>query len=283
MIRLDNVKVTFKDKVAVDLGRIIEIADGERVGIIGSNGAGKTTLLKSMLGLVPHKGKISLGIPSNEIAVHMQQNSYIETVPIKVIIEMIMGCKISDNPKLVEMIKFFEFEECLKKRWKHLSGGQKQRLTLILVMCKDSDIVMFDEVTSGLDFETRGRLMDKLVEWYKDKQTTLLITSHYYTELDNLTTKILYLKDGRVVDYGSKEELFRKYCGNAVLVFEDTDKTEKLAKEYKRILSPEGTIAISCSNEDEELEVTKKLIKDQINYRRSNSDIEMMTINAEEK
>ena len=63
MIRLDNVKVSFKEKVAVDLGRTIEIEKGERVGIIGSNGAGKSTLLKSILGLVPHQGNITLGIP----------------------------------------------------------------------------------------------------------------------------------------------------------------------------------------------------------------------------
>ena len=265
MIRLDNVKVSFKDKVAVDLGRVVEIKDGERVGIIGSNGAGKTTLLRSILGLVPHKGNITLSIPSNEIAVHMQQNSYIETVPIRVIIEM---------------IKFFEFEECLKKRWKHLSGGQKQRLTLILVMCKDSEIAMFDEVTSGLDFETRQRLVEKLVEWYRDRKTTLLITSHYYTELDNLATKILYLKDGRVVDYGSKEELFRKYCGNAVLIFEDTERASAIAKDHKRIFSSDEDIALSCSSMEEELEITEKLIKNHINYRRSDNDIEMMTINA---
>ena len=280
MIRLDNVKVSFKDKVAVDLGRVVEIKDGERVGIIGSNGAGKTTLLRSILGLVPHKGNITLSIPSNEIAVHMQQNSYIETVPIRVIIEMIMGCRINENPKLVEMIKFFEFEECLKKRWKHLSGGQKQRLTLILVMCKDSEIAMFDEVTSGLDFETRQRLVEKLVEWYRDRKTTLLITSHYYTELDNLATKILYLKDGRVVDYGSKEELFRKYCGNAVLIFEDTERASAIAKDHKRIFSSDEDIALSCSSMEEELEITEKLIKNNINYRRSDNDIEMMTINA---
>lgn len=282
MIRLDNVKVTFKEKVAVDLGRVIEIEEGERVGIIGSNGAGKSTLLKSILGLVHHKGNITLGIPSNEIAVHMQQNEYIETVPIRVIIEMVMGCKISENPKLVEMIKFFEFEECLKKRWKHLSGGQKQRLTLILVMCKDSEITMFDEVTSGLDFETRQRLMDKLVEWYSDKKTTLIITSHYYTELDNLATKILYLKQGKVVDYGSKEELFHKYCGNSVLIFADTEKTWEIAKNHKQILAPEGFIALSCGNSAEELEITQKLIKNCINYRRSDNDIEIMTINAGE-
>ena len=281
MIRLDNVKVSFKDKVAVDLGCVVEIAEGERVGIIGSNGAGKTTLLKSIIGMVPHKGNISLGVPLNEISVHMQYNSYVDTVSIRNIIEMVMGCKIQDNPSLVEMIDFFEFEECLDKRWKHLSGGQKQRLTLILVMCKDSKIVMFDEVTSGLDFETRQRLMDKLVSWYEKKHTTLLITSHYYTELDNLATKILYLKDGRVVDYGSKEELFRKYCGNAVVIFENTEKGREIAKDHKQILAAEGFIALSCDNADEEVEIAKKLIRNHINYRRSNNDIEMMTINAE--
>lgn len=281
MIRLDNVKVSFKDKVAVDLGCVVEIAEGERVGIIGSNGAGKTTLLKSIIGMVPHKGSISLGVPLNEISVHMQYNSYVDTVSIRNIIEMVMGCKIQDNPSLVEMIDFFEFEECLDKRWKHLSGGQKQRLTLILVMCKDSKIVMFDEVTSGLDFETRQRLMDKLVSWYEKKHTTLLITSHYYTELDNLATKILYLKDGRVVDYGSKEELFRKYCGNAVVIFENTEKGREIANDHKQILAAEGFIALSCDNDDEEVEIAKKLIRNHINYRRSNNDIEMMTINAE--
>nr|WP_298877261.1 ABC transporter ATP-binding protein [uncultured Mogibacterium sp.] len=281
MIRLDNVKVSFKDKVAVDLRCVVEIAEGERVGIIGSNGAGKTTLLKSIIGMVPHKGNISLGVPLNEISVHMQYNSYVDTVSIRNIIEMVMGCKIQDNPSLVEMIDFFEFEECLDKRWKHLSGGQKQRLTLILVMCKDSKIVMFDEVTSGLDFETRQRLMDKLVSWYEKKHTTLLITSHYYTELDNLATKILYLKDGRVVDYGSKEELFRKYCGNAVVIFENTEKGLEIAKDHKQILAAEGFIALSCDNDDEEVEIAEKLIRNHINYRRSNNDIEMMTINAE--
>lgn len=280
MIRLDNVRVNFKEKVALDLGRAVEIEAGERVGIIGSNGAGKTTLLKSILGMVPHKGNITLGIPSSEIAVHMQQNEYIETVPIRIIIEMIIGCKIRENPKIVEMIRFFEFEDCLKKRWKHLSGGQKQRLTLILVMCRDTGIVMFDEVTSGLDFETRRRLMSKLVEWYKDKETTLLITSHYYTELENLATKILYLKDGKVVDYGSKEDLFRKYCGNSVLIFEDGGKASEIAKEHKRISSGEGVIALSCTDIAEELEITEKLVRNRINYRRSDNDIELMTINA---
>lgn len=280
MIRLDNVKVTFKDKAALDLGRTIEIQNGERVGIIGSNGAGKTTLLKSILGLIAYKGNISIDIPVDQIAVHMQQNEYIETVPVKIIIEMVMGCSIKDNDALNEMIDFFEFRDCLKKRWKHLSGGQKQRLTLILVICKNSPITMFDEVTSGLDFETRQRLMEKLVELYKERQATLLITSHYYTELENIATKILYIDKGHVIDYGSKEELFVKYCGKSAILFSESAAGRKIAGEYNEIVAPPGQIAIVCKDEDEEVQISKKLIFADINYRRSNCDIEIMTLNA---
>lgn len=283
MIRLDNVKVTFGEKTAVDLGRVIEIRDGDRVGIIGSNGAGKTTLLKSILGMVPYRGRISLGIPAEKIAVHMQQNEYIETVPVKVIVEMVMGCAIKDHPVLNEMIDFFDFRECLKKRWKHLSGGQKQRLTLILVLCQESPVTMMDEVTSGLDFETRQRLMEKLVEWYKARQGTLLITSHYYAELENLATKILYLENGKVVDYGSKEELFARHCGRAVIVFEDGEEAAKIAEEHAALVAPPGQRAVSCGSEAEEYDVVRKLIDANINYRRSNNDIEIMTLNAKAK
>lgn len=281
MIILDNVKVSFKDKIAVNLGRVIEINAGDRVGIIGSNGAGKTTLLKSILGVVPHEGDISMDIESREIAVHMQQNEYIETVPVKIIMEAIMGCKIENNPLLMEMIEFFDFKDNLKKRWKHLSGGQKQRMTLIMVLCKESPVTMLDEVTSGLDFETRQRLMEKLTEWYRRRSdTTLLITSHYYEELENLATKILYLEEGAVVDYGDKEELFKKYCGDSVIAFKESDKAEEIANEHNRIYAPAGSIAVSCKNRDEEVAVCSKLASADINFRRSNNDIEIMTINA---
>lgn len=280
MIRLDNVKVTFKEKIAVDLGRTVEIKDGERVGIIGSNGAGKTTLLKSILGVVPYKGKISLEIPVSKIAVHMQQNEYIETVPVRIVMEMIMGCKIKDNPLLNEMIDFFDFRGNLGKRWKHLSGGQKQRMTLILIMCQESPITMLDEVTSGLDFETRQRLMEKLVEWYKERETTLLITSHYYEELENLATKILYLENGKVIDYGSKEELFGKYCGRAVITFEQSKETEAISKDHRRLVAPPGHLAVTCKDTAEEEIIARKLIAANVNYRRSSNDIEIMTMNA---
>lgn len=280
MIRLDNVKVKYKDKVALDLCRKIDIEEGERIGIIGSNGAGKTTLIKSIIGLVPYEGEINLDIPRKELAVHMQQNEYIDTVPVKVIIEMVTGSSIKNNKKIKEMIEFFNFNECINKKWKHLSGGQKQKLTLILVICQESPITIFDEVTSGLDFETRQKLMENLTEWYKERNGTILITSHYYEELENLATKILYLDKGKVIDYGAKEELFLKYCGNSIVVFEDTNITREIAKNYRVIEASQGHIGISCKSIEEEEDIVKKLINANVNYRRSDNDIEAMTLNA---
>ena len=125
--------------------------------------------------------------------------------------------------------------------------------------------------------------MAKLVEWYKERNATLLITSHYYSELDNFATKILYMEKGKVVDYGKKEDLFRKYCGSAVLIFPGSQAGEKIAGEHRRIVAPEDQIALTCADRQEENEIAGKLIDADINYRRSNSDIEIMTLNAKAK
>lgn len=280
MIEIDSLQVAFKNKLALDIDRPIVFQEGDRVGIIGSNGAGKTTLLKTILGLYKYDGTIKKDIPAEQISVHMQINEYNDIVPIKVIIEMITGKAIKDNPKIKELIEFFDFSSSLNKRWKHLSGGQKQRLTLILVMAQERPITMLDEVTSGLDFETRSKLVDKLVDWYGKLNTTLLITSHYYEELDNLTNKILFLDKGKVIDYGDKDVLFNKYCGKSVIVCHASEQAQEIAGKERQLAAPEGMIAISCENEQEEAEVAKKLIAANINYRRSNNDIEIMTINA---
>lgn len=283
MITIENLKVQFKDKVALDIDKKLEIKDGDRVGIIGANGAGKTTLINSILGLVDYSGNIKSNLRPEEMAVHMQYNEYNDMMPIRYVMEAILGQKLEENSLAMEMIEFFDFKDSLKKKFKHLSGGQKQRMTLILVLSQDSEIVMLDEVTSGLDFVTRQRLMDKLVEWYKDKKTTLLITSHYYSELDNLADKIIFLDDGKLIEYGQKDELFRKYCGNSVIVFENNEEISKKLENFSLKKAPQDTIAVSCNNEIEEIEIAKLLSQHNQNYRRSNNDIEIMTLNALEQ
>ena len=275
MINIENLEVKYGNKKALSIEKL-NIKKGEKVGIIGSNGAGKSTLIKAILDIVNYSGDIKKDIDTKDIAVHMQFNNYAETVSVKDIIELVIGEKTEKNEIVKDLIKFFDFEECLKKNYKKLSGGQKQRLTLILVMAQNSSLTIFDEVTSGLDFETRQKLMKKLKDWYKDKDTTLILVSHYYEELENLVDKLLILDKGEVIDFGDKKELFKKYCGNIVLIINNTKDNKNLFKEENIVEISKEKLAIICSDKKEEKKIIDKLIDEDIDYTRTKSDIELI-------
>ncbi len=283
MLTINNLEVKYGKEVALLIKSPIKFEAGDRIGIIGSNGAGKTTLVKSILGLINYNGSINTNIRPEDISAHMQSNNYAETMAVKHIIEAVLDTKINKNKRLQDLINFFDFDKCLNKRYSALSGGQKQRLTIILVLIQDSPLVFFDEVTSGLDFETRQQLMSKIEEWYRNKNTTICIVSHYYEELEQLTNKILILENGRVIDFGSKEELFKKYCGNSIITLSKTSENVEITKDFRKIKSPKHLIAIPSFSIEEELEISKLLIEKDISFKRSNSDIEIMSINAKSK
>lgn len=280
MIKIDNLKVKYGDFTALAIEDEVIIDKNKKLGILGSNGAGKTTLINAILELVPYQGSIVKDIPTNEIAVHMQYNNYPETISVRTIMEAIIGCKLENSEKTMQLIKFFKFESALKKTYKDLSGGQKQRLTVILVLAQESPLTIFDEVTSGLDFQTRTSLMELLEKWYKDRDDTLILVSHYYDELERLVDDVLILENGKVVDYDSKTALFKKYCGNRIISFSALDYDEELMKDYKKIEAPEGRVVISIDNDEEEVELGKLLVKKNIDFERTRSDMEVMYINA---
>ncbi|TLG72712.1 ATP-binding cassette domain-containing protein [Culicoidibacter larvae] len=280
MITIQNLTVTFKDQKALDIQRPITFNSGDRIGIIGANGAGKSTMINACLGLVPYSGSIDSSVRPEQMAVHLQANTYSELMPISKVIETILNTKIKNNEKLQELIAFFDFEASLKKKYKNLSGGQKQRLTLILVLMQDAPITFFDEVTSGLDFETRQQLMQKVRAWYQGKNATICLVSHYYDELEQLVNKILILDKGKVVDFDYTTELFAKYCGYSVIVLDRTPKHEAEINKRDEIYGPDHLIVLGCQDKDHEQEIAKHLIDKNINFKRSNSDIEIMSYNA---
>lgn len=280
MLTIKNLQVKYGNQLALSITEPITFEEGDRIGIIGSNGAGKSTFVKSVLGLTNYKGSIHLDVAQDDIAAHMQANHYVTTMPIRIIIETILNTNLKKNPKLSELIHFFNFEHCLNKRFSNLSGGEKQRLTIIIVLIQNKPLVFFDEVTSGLDFETRQKLMAKLVEWYSDKKATICVVSHYYEELEQLVDKLLLLEKGEVVDFGSREELFQKYCGRTIMILDNNEQNQHLTSGFTKLLAPDHLIALSCKSEKEENTIAALLIKENVNFKRSNSDIEIMSINA---
>lgn len=280
LMTVKNLQVYYGKHLALEIGQPVQIDEQERIGIIGANGAGKSTFVKTLLGLTNYRGQIISRLKPEEIAVHMQFNEYVSTMAVKYILETFLNTSIRKNKRLQELIAFFEFEPCLKKRYQHLSGGQKQRLTIIMVMLQDAPLTFFDEVTSGLDFVTRQRLMERLADWYRGRKNTICIVSHYYEELELLTDKLLILDKGRVVDYGDKKELFQTYCGNSILILEANEENRRFVDGRRKIEAPEHLIAISCKDAKEETELAGYLIEHDVNFKRSNHDIEIMSMNA---
>lgn len=283
LMSIQNLTVSYGKEVALHMETPFFIEEGDRIGIIGSNGAGKSTLIKSILGLVKYQGSIHTNLEPEQIATHMQFNEYTDSMATKYIMEAILDTRISKNLKLQELIHYFEFEDCLRKKYSKLSGGQKQRFTIILVMMQDAPLTFYDEVTSGLDFETRQKLVEKLVSWYEKKDSSLCIVSHYYEELELLADKLLILDKGKVIDFGRKEELFQKYCGRAVIVLEYSKEKDELFAKYDRLASPAHLIALACGTEQREREITDLLIRHNMNYTRSSTDIEIIYTNAKER
>lgn len=283
LLTIRQLQVKYGQQTALKITSPISIEKGARIGVIGSNGAGKSTLVKALLGLVPYHGTITTDLSPGQIAVHMQSNEYVSTMPVKYIMETILNTKIRKDQELQELISFFDFEECLSKKFSALSGGQKQKFTIILVMSQKAELTFYDEVTSGLDFETRQKLTEKLSAWYLDKKDTLLIVSHYYEELEQLADKILILDKGNVVAYGKKEDLFRTYCGRVVYILENTPKNQTLSAGLPTLKSSDHLIALSCPDQETENRIMRLLIENNVNFKRSNSDIEIMYINAREQ
>lgn len=283
LLTIKQLQVKYGNQIALQINSPLCIEEGERIGVIGSNGAGKSTLVKALLGITNYEGKIITQLKPEQMAAHMQSNAYVTTMPVKRIMEMVLDTKIKENKELQDLIAFFEFEKCLPKRYNALSGGQKQKFTIIMIMMQKADLTFYDEVTSGLDFETRQKLMEKMVEWYRDKKDSLIIVSHYYEELEQLADKILLLDQGKVIAYGRTEELFKTYCGDAIFILDNNRKNQELTKGFEALKSPNHLIAISCRNVEEEKRLLSILVEHNINFKRSNSDIEIMSINARER
>lgn len=283
LLTVKQMQVNYGSQRALDITRPIVFGEGERIGVIGSNGAGKSTLVKALLGLVPYQGSVVTQLKKEDMAVHMQYNEYAQTMAVKHIMEMLLNTRIRENRELLDLIAFFGFEGCLNKRYRTLSGGEKQKFTIILVMMQKARLTIYDEVTSGLDFETRQRLMERLVKWYQDKEDTLLVMSHYYDELEHLADKLLVLDQGRVVAYGGKDELFHTYCGRVIYVIDNQEANRKIATGLRLIKAPEHLLAISAGSREEEEKITSVLLNNDVNFKRSHSDMEIMFMNAKER
>ena len=192
----------------------ISICRGEVFGLLGANGAGKSTTIEcilgtkkqdsgtvSILGMNPQKERRNL---FERVGVQFQEANYQDKIKVAELCE-VTASLYKTSLDYRNLLKQFGLSDKLKSLVSALSGGQKQRLFIALALISNPEVVFLDELTTGLDAKAR-RDVWKILSALKAKEITILITSHYMDEVEALCDKIMILKKGEDIFYGTVKE-----------------------------------------------------------------------------
>ncbi len=189
---------------------------GQVIALIGPNGSGKTTLIKSILGMVrPDKGTIRVkdqlvtGDPEYRqfIGYMPQIGRYPDNMKVGQLFEMMKKIRGIDSLD-TDLLTGFEIEKIYEKPMRTLSGGTRQKVSAALAFLFDPPILILDEPTAGLDPLSSEILKEKIIQ-EKKKNKLILITSHVLSDLEELTSHIMYLQEGKlqfIIDLESLQE-----------------------------------------------------------------------------
>ncbi len=213
MIEFKNLHKRFGKLTVLD-GLDLAIDKGGIFAILGPNGSGKTTLIKCLLGMViPNKGEILFNDQSvlrkwnyrNNLNYLPQIANFPPNLTVSELIKMVKNLRPKEANES-EMIQLFGLEPFLSKKLGNLSGGTKQKVNILLTFMFDSEIIILDEPTTGLDPIALIHLKE-LIQKEKSKGKTILITTHIMSVVDELADEIVFLLDGKIYFKGSIEAL----------------------------------------------------------------------------
>ena len=179
---------------------------GEVVTLMGPNGSGKTTLLKCILGLVlPESGEIivnDINIKNNyryrEFIGYMPQVAYYpENLKVKEVFTVIKEIRGKEKATDFELMKAFKIDDMQNKNISSLSQGMKQRLSGALTFLFDSEIIILDEPTAGLD-PASAEIMKKKIIKEKAKGKLIIITTHIISEVEELADRLIFMHEGSI-------------------------------------------------------------------------------------
>ena len=215
MIRIENINKRFRKLQVLD-DISATFSNGHVVSLIGPNGSGKTTLIKSILGMVrPDSGKIFVdeqlinNDPSyrEKIGYMPQIGRYPDNMKVGQLFKMLQNIRNITTEKSDEsLIEQFELEKIFENPMRTLSGGTRQKVSAAVAFLFDPAILILDEPTAGLDPLASEILKEKILT-EKKKNKLILITSHILSDLDELTTHVMYMQEGKMQFFKDIETL----------------------------------------------------------------------------
>ena len=246
VIRARGLTKKYKDFVAVD-GIDFEVRRGEAFGFLGPNGAGKSTTMK-MISSVSQRTSGELSILGKEPNTHGPEiRAHLGVVPQKDLLDRELKTwenlftygryfglsrKFLKN-KVNELLEFAQLTEKRNEKAENLSGGMQRRLAIARGLVNEPEILMLDEPTTGLDPQARHILWDRLFR-LKEQGVTLVITTHYMDEAEQLCDRLIVMDKGKIMAEGSPAALIKQYSSKEVVELRfGTDKNEKVAQKLE--------------------------------------------------
>ena len=243
-IKAVGVSKKYADKTVLN-NASITIGAGEIVGLIGPNGAGKSTLLKAIMGLIKYSGELEIfgQDPFKNRTQLLQNMSYIADVA-----SLPGWMKVRDLLEFMRQIHpKFEFDKAiallqdtpisLTQKVEALSKGMKTRLHLSIILSINTDLLVLDEPTLGLDVLVRRDFQDRLVKDYYNQQRSILITTHQVDEIESILTRVLFIQEGVIKLDIQKTELQERYC--KLVLPANTDFSDPALKPMHQRILPE--------------------------------------------
>jgi ABC-2 type transport system ATP-binding protein len=276
VIQVSGFRKTYRSIVAVhDVS--FEVYDGEIFGLIGPNGAGKTTTMECVEGLrTPDRGTVSvLGLDpfrdvyalQDRIGAQLQEAQLQKRIKVREAVHLwaaLYRKPPSDGDRLLEQLGLAD----KRNSWfMTLSGGQKQRLFVALALINDPEVVFLDELTTGLDPQSR-RTIWELVRGIRERGKTVFLTTHLMEEAERLCDRVAIIDHGRIIDMDTPERLVRRHCPErtVVLATDDPGAGERFRAipQVAAVTSADGRLAIRGNGDDLVTEVIRCLSDNRI-------------------
>jgi ABC-2 type transport system ATP-binding protein len=221
VVEVSNLVKSYKGVQAVD-DVSFSIEKGHCFGLLGPNGAGKTTTIEIMEGIIKatsgqvlYSGKAISEDISQQIGIQFQSTALQDFLTVQETLNLFTSFYDNTIPhnKLIELCDLKDF---LDRDNRLLSGGQRQRLLLALALINDPEIIFLDEPTTGLDPQARRNFW-QLIKNIKARNKTVILTTHYMDEAQQLCDDVVIMDNGKIIESGTPNNLLAKHFQNVFI------------------------------------------------------------------
>ena len=226
----------YKDVCAVD-NVSFDVQQGHCFGLLGPNGAGKTTTIEIMEGIISassghvlYQGQRVDNQISQQIGIQFQHTALQDFLTVKETLNLFASFYQNTLPQ-AQLIELCDLSEFLDRDNRLLSGGQRQRLLLALALINDPQIIFLDEPTTGLDPHARRNFW-QLIKNIKAQNKTVVLTTHYMDEAEQLCDDIVIMDLGRIIEAGTPHELLAKHFEDVFIYLPQAQISNELVNEH---------------------------------------------------